>query len=242
MSVAEGHTEDPASPAGPEPLFGPQSLAELATRALGLAAAGRAVLGIVGEPGAGKSTFAEQLLAAVEARRPGTAVAVSMDGFHLAQRVLDSRGQAAVKGAIETFDADGFLALLRRTAVETGHTVWWPEFRRHIEEPVAGAVGVLPGTRLVIVDGNFLLDTDPPWGGVRALLTEAWFLDADGSRRQQRLAGRYVRYGFTEQAAWAKVLGVDEQNSARVRRHAERADLTLPERPERPHSLRNGHH
>jgi pantothenate kinase len=215
---------DHTGPLFPRP--GPRDLAE---RALGRAENGRAIIGIAGEPGAGKSTFAASLLAEVTALRPGAAVAVSMDGFHLAQRVIDERGQAAVKGVIETFDADGFVAMLRRTRTETGRTVWWPEFRREIEEPIAGAAGVSPRHRLVIVDGNFLLDTEPPWDDVRELLTEAWFLDADPELRRDRLTRRYVRYGFTEDAALAKTNGVDERTSARIRRTAHRADLTLPE-------------
>jgi pantothenate kinase len=120
------------------------------------------------------------------------------------------------------------VAMLGRTRAETDRTVWWPEFRREIEEPIAGAVGVAPRHRLVIVDGNFLLDTEPPWDRVRELLTEAWFLDADPARRRDRLARRYVRYGFTEEAAAAKTTGVDERTSARIRRTAHLADLTVP--------------
>ncbi|MGX5189077.1 nucleoside/nucleotide kinase family protein [Streptomyces avermitilis] len=213
-------------------LYGSPSMDALTERALHLARAGRALLGIVGEPGAGKSTFAEQLWARLEKERPGLAVTVSMDGFHLAQKVIEARGQAADKGTIGTFDADGFVALLRRTRAETGdteNTVWWPEFDRDLEDAVAGAIGVAPHHRLVIVDGNFLLSAQEPWRQVKGLLDETWFLDALPEPRRERLTRRYISYGFTPQAARAKTLGVDEDTSALIRSTLSRADLVIGE-------------
>ncbi|MGW7044932.1 nucleoside/nucleotide kinase family protein [Streptomyces avermitilis] len=222
-------------------LYGPPSMDALAERALHLARAGRALLGVVGEPGAGKSTFAEQLWARLEEERPGLAVTVSMDGFHLAQKVIEARGQAADKGTIDTFDADGFVALLRRTRTgtestqntegteDTEDTVWWPEFDRDLEDPVAGAIEVAPHHRLVIVDGNFLLSAQEPWRQVKGLLDETWFLDALPEPRRERLVRRYISYGFTPEAARAKTLGVDEDTSALIRSTLSRADLVLGE-------------
>jgi pantothenate kinase len=228
LSDLNGPSDPGPGPAAPF-LYPDPPLRELAGRALALTASGRAVLGVVGEPGAGKSTVADALLAEVERLRPGVAAAVSMDGFHLAQRVVDRMGKAATKGAIDTFDAHGFVALLRRTREETRQPVWWPEFRREIEEPVAGAVEVAPRHRLVIVDGNFLLSTRGSWGQVKSLLDEAWFLDARPEPRRERLTRRYISYGFTPQAARAKALGVDESTSALIRSTAPRADLVLSE-------------
>jgi pantothenate kinase len=211
------------------PLYGHPSMDALIERALYLAEAGRALLGIVGEPGAGKSTFAEQLLARLEKEQPGLAVTVSMDGFHLAHKVIEAWGQVADKGTIDTFDADGFLALLRRTRAETANTVWWPEFNRDLEDAVAGSVEVAAQHRLVIVDGNFLLSTRDPWRQAKNLLDESWFLDALPEPRRERLTRRYISYGFTPEAARAKTLGVDENTSALIRSTASRADLVLSE-------------
>ncbi|MFJ8331980.1 nucleoside/nucleotide kinase family protein [Streptomyces sp. NPDC094437] len=212
------------------PLYRHPCLDALVERALGLADGGRALLGIVGEPGAGKSTFAEQLLARLESARPGCAVAVSMDGFHLAHKVVRARGQTARKGTIGTFDAHGFAALLRRTRAERQHTVWWPEFDRALEDPVAAAIEVTAGHRLVVVDGNFLLSEQGPWREVGQLLDESWFLDALPEPRRARLVRRYVEFGFTPEAARAKALGVDEETSTLIRATAARADLVLGER------------
>ncbi|MFF8012953.1 nucleoside/nucleotide kinase family protein [Streptomyces sp. NPDC007929] len=213
-----------------EPLYRDPPLRALAESALRLAAPRRALLGIVGEPGAGKSTFALQLLEEIEKLHPGIATAVSMDGFHLAQQVIDSLGMTAHKGTIETFDAYGFIAMLRRVREETDHTVWWPDFRRELEEPVGQALEVAPHHQLVIVDGNFLLVDESPWNQVRGLLTETWFLDASPEARRRRLMQRYVRYGFSRHSAQNKTEGIDERTSARIRRWAYSADRILSER------------
>ena len=133
------------------------TFASLLDRAAALAAGPRRLLGIVGAPGAGKSTLAARLVAALGAER---AVLVPMDGFHLAQAELERLGRAERKGAVDTFDGDGFVALLGRLATG-GATVYAPEFRREIEEPIAGAIPVPPDVPLVVTEGNYLLVPGP---------------------------------------------------------------------------------
>src|SRR5262245_58802310 len=119
---------------------------ELVDRARGLAGATRAMLGICGAPGAGKSTLAFRLVEALGDQ----AVYVGMDGFHLAQAELARLGRTARKGALDTFDGPGYVNLLQRLRNQTDEIVYAPEFRREIEEPVACAVPVFPDTRLVV--------------------------------------------------------------------------------------------
>ena len=229
MTITRSNRTDGETDPSSTPLYGHPSLDILTQRAMHLTRNGRALLGIVGEPGAGKSTFAEQLLARLEKAQPGLAVAVSMDGFHLAHKVIGARGQSSRKGTIDTFDADGFLAFLRRTRDETANTVWWPEFDRELEDAVSGAIEVAVHHRLVIVDGNFLLATEGPWRQAKNLLDESWFLDARPEPRRERLIRRYISYGFTPETARAKTLGVDEDTSALIRGTVPRADLVLGE-------------
>lgn len=170
----------------------------------------RKLLGLVGAPGAGKSTLAEALRQAFA----GAAQVVPMDGFHLANRELQRLGRQARKGAPDTFDAAGYAALLRRLRNQAPEeVVYAPEFRREIEEPVAGAIAVLPGTQLVITEGNYLLLDEGPWAAVAPLLDEVWYVDVDDALRTGRLARRHEQFGRDAQAAQDWVARVDEPNA-----------------------------
>lgn len=178
-----------------------------------LAAGGRRLLGLVGAPGAGKSTLAQALLDALG----DVAQVVPMDGFHLANAELARLGRAGRKGAPDTFDAAGYVALLRRLREpRAGEIVYAPAFRREIEEPIAGAIAVLPQTRLVITEGNYLLLDEGPWAEVAGLLDECWYVDVDDELRRQRLVERHMRFGRSAQAAAAWVEQTDEPNARRI--------------------------
>jgi pantothenate kinase len=197
---------------------------ELVARAQALAGSGgRRILGIAGAPGAGKSTVARRLVAQLG----DGAVLVGMDGYHLAQAELRRLGRVERKGAPDTFDAAGYVALLRRLRTPDAEIVYAPEFRRAIEEPIAGAVPVPPSTPLVITEGNYLLLDIPPWSAVRELLDEVWFLAPDERTRRAWLFARHQRYGRTAEQAAERTTGSDERNARLVALTALRADLIL---------------
>ncbi|MGF6724532.1 pantothenate kinase [Paraburkholderia sp. GAS41] len=182
----------------------------------------RRILGVVGAPGSGKSTLAEQILEAL----PGRAVVVPMDGFHLANVELERLGRASRKGAEDTFDSAGYVALLKRLRTpRQDEMVYAPAFRREIEEPIAGAIPVSPDVPLVITEGNYLLLERGHWAAVRPLLDEAWYVDVDPELRRQRLVARHVRFGRSEEAARDWVQHTDEPNAVLIESTRHRADL-----------------
>jgi pantothenate kinase len=186
---------------------------------------GRAVLGIAGAPGAGKSTLAAALLAALPAGAVGH---VPMDGFHLADVALRALGRLAAKGAPDTFDAAGYLALLRRLRDPAEGVVYAPAFERDLEQPLAGAIAVAPDCGLVLTEGNYLLLPDGLWPRVRAELDEVWFCDPDPAVRTDRLVARHVEFGKEPEQAAAWVEAVDVPNAEAVQRTRDRADLVVP--------------
>jgi pantothenate kinase len=199
----------------------------LVARIEALAAAhDRVLLGITGSPGAGKSTLAVELAEALRTR--GVPVAwVPMDGFHLADVELDRLGRRQRKGAIDTFDGRGYLALLRRLASETRNTVYAPTFDRTLEQPVAGAIAIEPGSRVVLTEGNYLLDASEPWGEVRAALTEVWFCHVPDDVRRRRLVARHIEFGKAPAHAEQWVEEVDWPNAERIEAARDRAHLVV---------------
>jgi pantothenate kinase len=183
----------------------------------------RAVLGICAAPGAGKSTLASRLVELVGSE----AVLVPMDGFHLHDEELIRLGRLDRKGAPDTFDVDGYVALLRRIRDQPDQTVYAPSFDRDRELSLAGAIAVLPEHRLVVTEGSYLLLDSPGWREVRGQLTECWFLHADDALRRERLIDRHVRHGKSREAATEWVMRSDEPNAQLVVACAQRADLVV---------------
>lgn len=182
----------------------------------------RKILGIVGPPGCGKSTLAHVLGEHLGER----AVVVPMDGFHLANVELARLGRAGRKGAEDTFDSAGYVALLQRLRAQScDEVIYAPEFRREIEEPIASAIPVSADTPLIITEGNYLLLDRGHWAKVRALLDEVWYVEVDSHLRLKRLIDRHEQFGRSPQAARTWVAQTDEPNARLIEATQSRADI-----------------
>jgi pantothenate kinase len=217
------HTDIPPQPDGAAPRVN-ATVADLAARAHALAASGRRrILGITGTPGAGKSTVTAALLAALG----DAAVCVGMDGFHYANAELVRLGRRDRKGAPDTFDVDGYVALLARLRAQRSGVVHAPRFDRDLEESIGSAIAVPATAPLVITEGNYLLADTDGWDAVRPLLDEVWYLDIAPDVRRRRLVARRLGHGHPADEAAAWVHEVDEPNPIVVERARERADLVV---------------
>lgn len=210
----------------PPPIRLPDTLLE---RAEALAAGpDRAILGVTGPPGAGKSTLAEALVRHLN-QHEEVAVLVPMDGFHFADVELIRLGRADRKGAIDTFDGHGYLAMLRRIRAERQHVVYAPGFERTLEQPISGTIPVLPQHRLVITEGNYLLAGTGPWRDVRAELAQVWYCQTPADLRGRRLLERHIRFGKDPEHAAQWIRDVDDPNARLVESTRDSADLVLRE-------------
>ncbi|MFG1920834.1 nucleoside/nucleotide kinase family protein [Cryptosporangium sp. NPDC048952] len=196
---------------------------ELLSRAQELASGPRRILGLTGAPGAGKSTLAASLVATLGPR----AVLVPMDGFHLANAELIRLGRRDRKGAVDTFDAAGYVALLRRLRDPADELVYAPYFAREIEEPIACSLPVPAEVPLVVTEGNYLLVDEGPWAAARGLLDEVWYLEVDEEVRLDRLVARHIAFGKDPETARSWSHGTDQRNADLIAATRDRADRVV---------------
>lgn len=192
---------------------------------------GPVIIGVVGAPGAGKTTLVEQLTQRLNTGESDPErqlhAHVPMDGYHLADVELTRLGRLNRKGAPDTFDAHGYAALLRRLREPRESVVYAPGFERTIEQPIAGAIPVFPSATTVLTEGNYLLLDEPGWRDVRNECTEIWYCEQDDELRVERLIARHVRFGKSPEAAAGWVADVDEQNAELIRSTRKWADLVV---------------
>lgn len=181
----------------------------------------RRILGITGAPGSGKSTLGETLAAALD----GQAVLAGLDSFHLSNAELHRLGRRERKGAADTFDAAGYVNLLRRLRAREEAVVYAAVFDRNLEESIACALPIPQEVPLIITEGNYLLVREPEWAPVGELLDECWYVDPGEGTRLERLIARHEYFGRSPAKASERSHGSDQRNAllvAATRRYADR--------------------
>lgn len=190
---------------------------------------GRTIIGIAGPPASGKSTLAESVVQKLNQKSDQTfpkAVLLPMDGYHLDNRLLESRGLLARKGAPETFNTRGFcdaVKRLRSAKRETFH----PKFDRQMDLSIAQSIVIHPDTPIIVVEGNYLLLKSEPWASLEDVFDATVFVCPSHDAIQDRLKQRWIKHGLDPDAALLRATGNDLPNAELVMRESRAADLHL---------------
>ena len=181
----------------------------------------RTLIGIVGKPGAGKSTVVEEI-----SKKFGSKLVsiIPMDGFHLSNEELISLGRRDRKGAPDTFDVEGFTSLIEKVKTKNQVDHKFPIFHREIEASIADEGMIPKESKVVVIEGNYLFSEDHNWNGIYPLLDHTWFIDINDEIRIERLIARHIRYGKTPEEAETWSRGSDETNARFIGLTANRAE------------------
>ena len=194
----------------------------------------RLVVGLVGAPGSGKSTIAEQLKTDLKAAGVFAGL-VAMDGFHLSNAVLDELGRRNRKGAPDTFDVEGYLATLDRVRADGAPQVFAPAYRRDLHESVA-AGSIVSGTGVVVSEGNYLALETRGWGAARERIDLLIHIDVPEEVLVLRLINRHEEFGKNPLAAGHWVRTVDLPNARLIATSVHRCDEVWREPEDEPES------
>lgn len=184
----------------------------------------RVLIALVGAPGAGKSRLAAELKAALEAKAPGSAAILPMDGFHRPNDWLDAHGLRAVKGAPETFDVAGFAACLAEVKSARAPLAV-PAFDRDLDAVVPGALTIPGQARVILVEGNYLLLTRPGWRDLFPLFDLSIRLAVPEAELRRRLMARWSDLPAAE--ATQRTEENDLPNGRLIRAENRAADLVV---------------
>ncbi len=174
----------------------------------------RYLLGLAGSPASGKSTFSAQLVEGINRElNKNVAVVVPMDGYHFSNEILDEKGLRPLKGIPATFDAQGFVDLIKKLKSETNKSVFAPLFDRSIEASIENGIEIAPHHEIIVSEGNYLLLDEKPWNELRNLFDEIWFIDATEEKLMPRLLARHKECGRNPEESKAKIESTDLPNA-----------------------------
>lgn len=190
---------------------------------------GRIVIGIVGCPGSGKSTLAELLVNRLNADDLQNPIAqiLPLDGFHLANDVLENLGLRELKGIPDTFDAEAYIQKLKEAKQDPPKILKAPRFDREIEASIEDGIYISPETKVIITEGNYLLLESEPWAQIADLLDDCWYLRADPQILTERLIERHMTGGRGRDQAIEKVQSTDLPNARLVEVTKVRAQMLV---------------
>ena len=120
----------------------------------------------------------------------------------------------------------GLKASLQRLADGEGD-VAVPVFDRDLEISRGSARIIPSSTRLIVVEGNYLLLDRSPWTSLRSFFDLTIMIEVPEDELRRRLTARWQHYGLDAAAMAHKLDGNDLPNGRTVREHSLEPDLIL---------------
>lgn len=189
----------------------------------------RGILAIAGVPGSGKSTLAKALIDSLNAAKPGVAVGLPMDAYHMTNAKLEQLGLRNRKGSPQTFEAQQYfkhLALAR----DASKRISLPTFDRAFDEPVytGKPEHIVDGdTRYIVTEGNYLLMDALPWTVIDELADLRVWIDIPAQRAKRQTIERHKQFGRSPQEAKHWYETNDQLNAELILQQSRHADLIV---------------
>ena len=184
----------------------------------------RYFIALSGPPASGKSTISEKLVKDLTLKGHNSSI-LQMDGFHYDDQILKQKSLLLKKGAPETFDVMGFLNFLFR--LQNENEVAIPIFDRSLELSRSSAVIISKETRVVIVEGNYILLKTHPWRELHKFFNSTIMINTKHEILEKRLIERWRSFNLPEEEIKQKVFENDLPNGVNVYKNSILADFNL---------------
>ena len=184
----------------------------------------RYFIALSGPPASGKSTISEKLVKDLTLKGHNSSI-LQMDGFHYDDQILKQKSLLLKKGAPETFDVMGFLNYLFR--LQNENEVAIPIFDRSLELSRSSAVIISKETRVVIVEGNYILLKTHPWRELHKFFNSTIMINTKHEILEKRLIERWRSFNIPEEEIKQKVFENDLPNGVNVYKNSILADFNL---------------
>ena len=184
----------------------------------------RYFIALSGPPASGKSTISENLAKDLSAKGYNSSI-LQMDGFHYDDLILKEKNLLSKKGAPETFDVMGLINFVSRLHKEDEVVI--PIFDRSLELSRSSAVIISKNTKVIIVEGNYVLLNSYPWSELHKFFNTTVMINCEKKILEKRLIERWRNFNLPKEKIDEKVYKNDLPNGVNVLKNSIAAEYIL---------------
>jgi pantothenate kinase len=184
----------------------------------------RYFISLSGPPASGKSTISEKIINDLNSKGYPSSI-LQMDGFHLDDQILKDQNLISKKGAPETFDVMGLISFLSRLQIEPEVIV--PIFDRSLELSRSSATIINKETKVILVEGNYLLLKSKPWDNLQKFFDVSVMISCEEKVLEKRLLDRWKNFNLSKEDIYQKVYQNDLPNGLNVLNNSSASDYIL---------------